>query len=84
MNDIFAVNRDLTEDFALEVDLHGFGPLRIAEHILLHHDDVKAVNTEENPNPVAPKAGPGGEIDGERATIKIPALSWNVIRFEKA
>ena len=81
---VFCVNRDLTEDFALEVDLHGFGPLRIAEHILLHHDDVKAVNTEENPNTVAPKAGPGGEIDGERATIKIPALSWNVIRFEKA
>ena len=81
---VFCVNRDLTEDFALEVDLHGFGPLRIAEHILLHHDDVKAVNTEENPNTVAPKAGPGGEIDGERATIKIPALSWNDIRFEKA
>ena len=78
---VFCVNRDLTEDFALEVDLHGFGPLRIAEHILLHHDDVKAVNTEENPNTVAPKAGPGGEIDGERATIKIPALSRNDIRF---
>ena len=78
---VFCVNRDLTEDFALEVDLHGFGPLRIAEHILLHHDDVKAVNTEENPNTVAPKAGPGGEIDGEHATVKIPALSWNVIRF---
>ena len=80
---VFCVNRDLTEDFALEVDLHGFGPLRIAEHILLHHDDVKAVNTEENPNTVAPKAGPGGEIDGERATIKIPALSRNDIRFVK-
>ena len=78
---VFCVNRDLTDDFALEVDLHGFGPLRIAEHLLLHHDDVKAVNTEENPNAVAPKAGPGGEIDGERATIKIPALSWNVVRF---
>ena len=28
-------------------------------------------------------AGPGGVIDGEIASIKIPALSWNVIRFEK-
>ena len=81
---VFCVNRDLTEDFALEVDLHSFGPLRIAEHILLHHDDVKAVNTEDAPDTVAPKAGPGGEIDGEHATIRIPALSWNVIRFEKA
>lgn len=68
----------------MNVDLHAFGNLRIAEHILLHHDDVKAVNTEENPYNVAPKTGPGGVIDGETATLKIPALSWNVIRFEKA
>ena len=81
---VFCVNRDLAEDFALDLDLHGFGKLRLAEHILLHHDDVKAVNTEDAPNTVAPTAGPGGEIDGERATVKIPALSWNVIRFEKA
>ena len=78
---VFCVNRDLREDFALEVDLHGFGNLRIGEHILLHHDDVHAVNTEDAPNTVAPTAGPGGEIDGEKATVRIPALSWNVIRF---
>ena len=78
---VFCVNRDLTEDFALDIDLHGFGEMRISEHLLLLHDDVKAVNTEENPNNVAPIAGPGGIIDGEAATVKIPALSWNVIRF---
>ena len=78
---VFCVNRDLREDFALEVDLHGFGNLRIGEHILLRHDDVHAVNTEDAPNAVAPVAGPGGEIDGEKATVRIPALSWNVIRF---
>ena len=78
---VFCVSRDLREDFALEVDLHGFGNLRIGEHILLHHDDVHAVNTEDAPNAVAPVAGPGGEIDGEKATVRIPALSWNVIRF---
>ena len=81
---VFCVNRDLREDFALEVDLHGFGNLRIGEHILLRHDDVHAVNTEDAPNTVAPTAGPGGEIDGEKATVRIPALSWNVIRFVKA
>jgi len=41
------------------------------------------VNTEDAPDHVAPIAGPGGVIDGEKATVKIPALSWNVIRFEK-
>ena len=80
---VFCVNRDLTEEFELDVDLHAFGRLRLAEHILLHHDDVKAVNTEESPNTVAPVPGPGGVVDGENAQIRIPALSWNVLRFER-
>ena len=81
---VFCVNRDLQEDFCLDLDLRSFGGLRLAEHILLHHDDVKAVNTEENPGNVVPTAGPGGKIENERAEIKLPALSWNVIRFVKA
>ena len=44
----------------------------------------KTVHIGDAPDTAAPVADPGGEIDGERATIKIPALSWNVIRFEKA
>ena len=80
---VFAVNRDPEEDTVLDIDLHAFGSLRIAEHILLHHDDVNAVNTEENPGNVIPAAGPGGVIDGEKAAVRLPALSWNVIRFEK-
>ena len=80
---VLCVNRDMDEDFALSLSLRDFGNMRIAEHILLHHDDVKAVNTEENPGEVAPAAGPGGTVDGGEAVIRIPALSWNVIRFEK-
>ena len=78
---VFCVNRDMTEDCLLNVDLRAFGSLRLDEHILLHHDDVKAVNTEENPDCVAPTAGPGGKLDGGKAELRIPALSWNVIRF---
>ena len=78
---VFCVNRDMTEECLLNVDLRAFGSLRLDEHILLHHDDVKAVNTEENPDCVAPTAGPGGKLDGGKAELRIPALSWNVIRF---
>ncbi len=81
---VFCVNRDMKEDFSLDLDLRSFGKLKLEEHILLHHDDVKAVNTEENPGNVAPVAGPGGSIDEGRAEIRLPALSWNVIRFTKA
>ena len=78
---VFCVNRDMKSDFQLSIDLRSFGKLALKEHILLHHDDVKAVNTEENPMNVAPGAGPGGRISGGRATIRVPRLSWNVIRF---
>ena len=80
---VFCVNRDMEEDCALSLDLRGFPALRIEEHILLHHDDVSAVNTSAAPDTVAPSKGPGGEMDGARATLRIPALSWNVIRLKK-
>ena len=71
----------MKEDFCLDIDLRAFGDMRLNEHILLHHDDVKAVNTEDNPMNVAPTSGPGGTVDGGRAQVKLPALSWNVLRF---
>jgi len=81
---LFAVNRDLNEDIALNVDLRGFGDLRVIEHSVLHHDDLKAVNTETAPDTVSPKAGEGGTMDGGKLTVRIPSKSWNVIRLVKA
>ncbi|MCR4909205.1 MAG: alpha-N-arabinofuranosidase [Lachnospiraceae bacterium] len=78
---VFAVNRDSKEDYELEIDLRSFGGLSLSEHILLHNDDVRAVNTEEKPDNVVPVAGPGGTVNDGRAIIKLPALSWNTIRF---
>ena len=80
---VFCVNRHMTEDFDLELDLRSFGEMKLTDHILLHHDDVKAVNTEDDPMHVAPAAGPGGRMDGGKAQILLPALSWNVLRFAK-
>ena len=78
---IFAVNRDAEDAIPLECDLRAFGQLRIAEHTVLHHDDVKAVNTEENPNEVTPKKGRGGKAENGKVIVRLPALSWNVIRL---
>ena len=80
---MFCVNRDMSEDFCLDIDLRSFGEMAFEEHILLHHDDVKAVNTEEAPMNVAPVEGDRAEMDGGVAKIRVPALSWNVIRFGK-
>jgi alpha-N-arabinofuranosidase len=80
---IFAVNRSMTDAIELTADLRDFTSLQHVEHTVLHHDDVKAVNTEENPDNVALVAGPGSKLDGGKLTIAIPALSWNVIRLTK-
>jgi alpha-N-arabinofuranosidase len=81
---IFAVNRDMQDAIPLECDMRAFGNMKIAEHIVLHHDDVKAVNTEENPDNVAPKKGRGGKAEEGRVSVRLPALSWNVIRLARA
>jgi len=80
---IFAVNRSLTDDVLLDADLRAFGSLQVAEHSVLHHDDVHAVNTEAAPDTVVPVKGDGGALDGGRLQITLPALSWNVIRLTK-
>ncbi len=81
---IFALNRDMQEDVALSCDLRAFGALRLAEHIELHHDDVKAVNTEDAPLTVSPRAGQGGTLDNGHLDIALKRLSWNVIRLVRA
>ena len=78
---IFALNRSMEDDISLTADLRAFGPLKPLEHIVLHHDDVKAVNTEADPDRVKPAKGRNGTMDGGKMTVKLPALSWNVIRL---
>ena len=80
---IFCTNRNEREDFTLELDLRAFGDLSLSEHILLHHGDVKAANTADHPFTVCPEKGPGGSVREGKGTVTIPALSWNVLRFEK-
>ncbi|MBR4443287.1 MAG: alpha-N-arabinofuranosidase [Clostridia bacterium] len=77
---IFAVNRDLAEPAALTCDLRSFGAFSGAAHTVLHHDDMKAVNTEQNPDNVKPASVP---VDLKDGAVILPAASWNVIRLTK-
>ena len=80
---VFALNRDMAEDVEFSCDLRAFGNLKVEEHIVLHHDDVKAVNTEAAPDEVAPVQADKGILDAGHYTVTLPALSWNVIRLTK-
>ncbi len=76
---VFAVNRDLEEHAELTMDLRSFGAFREAFHSVMHHDDMKAVNTESSPDTVKPAdAECSLHKDGR---VILPAASWNVIRL---
>ena len=77
---VFAVNRDLEHPVALDCDLRSFGAFKTITHSALHHDDMKAVNTEAAPDTVKPVDLPAPKAD---EPILLPAASWNMIRFVK-
>lgn len=80
---IFAINKDMTDDLALECDLRNFPGYKVVEHIVLKHNDVKAVNTEMNPFNVVPNRNGDAKVDDGIVTTKLQSLSWNVIRLAK-
>ena len=73
---VFAVNRDLSDDVILSCDLRAFGDVTLVGHSVLHHDDMKAVNTEDCPDNVVPVDITPVMEDG---CVRLPAASWNVL-----
>jgi Alpha-L-arabinofuranosidase len=81
---VFALNRSLEEDVELSCDLRAFGGLKFAEQIVLHDTDVNACNSEAQPNRIMPSVQKECEREGGKFSIRLSALSWNVIRFKPA
>ncbi len=78
---IFAVNKDLEEDMEVTLDLRQFSQYKIKEHIVMHDHDLKAVNTEENPNRIKPERNGKSEVSDGILTAEMKSKSWNVIRL---
>lgn len=80
---VFAVNRSVTDDVVLDIDLRAFAGFRLQEHIVLENSDMKAVNTADQqavvPNIVADRSA----YEGETLRAKLTKTSWNVLRFAK-
>ena len=79
---IFAVNKNLQESMEVTADLSRFGGLEIVSHEVLTHEDLKAVNTEEAPDTVAPVFVNGDTLQGGQLTMVCPKQSWNVLRLK--
>ena len=80
---IFAVNKDLEEDMEVTCDLRQYADYKVKEHIVLHDEDLKAVNTEDDPFRILPEADGTSAMDGGQLTAVLKHKSWNVIRLGK-
>lgn len=79
----FLVNRSPDQPLVLKAGLAGFEGFHPVEHVFLKHDDLKATNTEANPNTVVPqRTTPGKVVDGHLEAALAP-LTWNMIRLER-
>ena len=80
---IFAVNKSLEEDLEVSCDLRQFEGYQVKEHIVLTNDDMKAVNTEADPDNVMPEKSAASKIDGGKLSTVLGKHSWNMIRLAK-
>jgi alpha-N-arabinofuranosidase len=79
---LFAVNRSLDETMDIEADVYGFEAYTFAEHITMYHSDLKATNSAKG-EIVKPQTQSGGRLDGTKLSVRLPPVSWNVIRLKK-
>ena len=64
-------------------DRRQFEGYQVKEHIVLTHPDIKAVNTEEHPDNVAPAAVGNAKLEGGRLSAVLCDKSFHVIRLGK-
>ncbi len=80
---VFAVNKNLEEEITLNMDLRQFADFEILEHVVLHHENLYAVNTEATPNTVVPVNTGRSEIRNGSLHSVLQEKSWNMLRLKR-
>jgi alpha-N-arabinofuranosidase len=78
----FMVNRHPDEAMDLDIDLAGFAPTAIAEHIMMADPDLQETNTAKVPDRVIPKPGKGLGLHDGKVAGALPPRSYHVIRLK--
>jgi alpha-N-arabinofuranosidase len=81
---LFAVNRSTTEPLALDVDLRGFGDLTVAHALTLSNPDHTWTATADDSTSVLPRPNATARIQGGRAHVELPPVSWSMVRMARA
>jgi alpha-N-arabinofuranosidase len=81
---LFALNRSVTDDLELSVDLRGVADdLIIQTSTQLHDQDLKKTNTKAAPDAVSPVANPTAKLEAGRLTATLKRQSWNVVSLAR-
>ena len=80
---LFLLNRDLTKAHTVEVNWEDAAPARAVSAFILTGDDLKAVNSFQSPQKVAPAPFEKPNISGGRAKFEMPAHSYAVVQWSR-
>jgi alpha-N-arabinofuranosidase len=78
---LFIFNRDLAKSHTIEVNWQDKAPGRALSASILTGDDLKAFNSFDAPQKVAPRTLDKPSIAGGRAKFEVPARSYSVIQW---
>jgi alpha-N-arabinofuranosidase len=81
---VFALNRSLNEELPLELLGGGFKTLSVKQALQLCDPDLKAINSKDQPDRIAPKPLAAVRTTGEKLSARLPPASWNVIQLAAA
>ncbi|SHI77674.1 alpha-N-arabinofuranosidase [Wenxinia saemankumensis] len=79
---LFIVNRHLTETAELDMRLTGFDGASLAMHKVMEGHDLRATNSPDQPDAIAPQDGSGVGVEDGRLKGKLAPLSYHVVRLK--
>jgi alpha-L-arabinofuranosidase len=77
---LFILNRDLSKAHEIEVTWQDSSP-RLVGSLMLTGADLKATNTFEAPNRVAPQAGPKATATNGRSQFEVSPRSYTAMQW---
>jgi alpha-N-arabinofuranosidase len=78
---LFVFNRDLSRPREVELIWEDNAPSRVVDSMILTGDDLKAFNSFEAPQRVAPRPFEKPSTSGTRTRLEVPPRSYSVIQW---
>jgi len=78
---IYALNRDLERPLQMTADIRGFSSLELVAAETLHDADLKASNTQEQPDRIYPGKLENVSVEAGRVVADLPPASWTMLRL---